>query len=298
MTQTRDPRTTPPPAGQADASYASVLVPLDGSDRAASALAPGRALAAAFDAELHVVVAGIHRDERWWYESYVDRLREHGLDATAHLSDNPRVPAGIVATAGAVGPSLLCMATHGRSRRAALTGSTFAAVAATIGRPLVAVGEGATQAGDGPPPDRIVACVDGRPQAERALPVVAAWARRLGLRVSVVTAADPLLVRSTLGRHRRGATGQYLPDGDPQAYLAALATSPAFAGVTVDTEVLWGLASPHVTIGEHLDRHPALVAAATTHARTGFARAALGSEAAQIVRRSPVPVLVVPPRHR
>ena len=50
----------------------------------------------------------------------------------------------------------------------------------------------------------------------------------------------------------------------------------------------------HISVGQHLDRHPADLMVVITHARTGFARAALGSEAARIIHRSPVPVLVQP----
>lgn len=85
-----------------------------------------------------------------------------------------------------------------------------------------------------------------------------------------------------------------LPSSDPHTDLATLAGLALFDGPAVDRAVLWGLAEPAVVIGERFDQHPPTLAAAVTHARTGPARAALGSTAARIVHHSPVPVLVVP----
>jgi nucleotide-binding universal stress UspA family protein len=295
MTRTGVPAGATPSAAPAEADYTSVLVPLDGSELAERALAPGRSLAARFGAEMHIVAAGVRRDESWWYQRYVDRVCERVPEVTSHLSDDPDVAAGIVSAARATDPCLVCMATHGRSRTAAIVGSTFAAVVARSGVPTVAVGPRVAPAGDDATPDnRIVVCLDGNPTAEQALPLAAAWARRLGLSVSLVTAADPVLLRSQLARQRSRSARRYGPDGDPQAYLGDIAGRPIFDRLAVDTQVLWGLAHPHISIGEHLDRHPATLVAATSHARAGLARAALGSEAARIIHRSPVPVLVQP----
>ena len=84
---------------------------------------------------------------------------------------------------------------------------------------------------------------------------------------------------------------------DPHEYLRDVARRTDFEGLQVETHVLWGIAYPHVLIGQHLDRRPADLVVATSHARTGFARAALGSEAARIIHRSPAPVLVQPLPH-
>jgi nucleotide-binding universal stress UspA family protein len=283
-------------AAAAEVTYGSVLVPLDGSELAERALVPGRVLAERFGADLHVSGVAVRRDERWWFGSYFDGLRQRGVTATEHVSDDPHAPAGIITAARAIEPCLVCMATHGRARSAAVVGSTFTAVAARLAAPLVAVGPRAGWAeSDGAVPDRVVVCLDGQADAERSLPIAAGWAQCFGLPLSLVTAADPLLLRSRLGRERAAATRHFPPDGDPRAYLEALAAESVFTGLAVGTEVLWGPASPHITIGGHLDRHPGALAVATTHARTGLARVALGSSMSHIVHRSPVPVLVVPP---
>ena len=294
MTQTQDSRTFVRPA--AAAHYANVLVPLDGSGLAEAALGPARELGARFGAEVHTLTGAVHRDEIWWYARYQDRLRAgSAADGLAmHLSTSRAVPEGIIAMARDLAPCLVCMATHGRARSAAVLGSTFSHVMVSIDQPVLAVGPGFVPTATAPPPDRLVACLDGRPEAEQALPTAASWARRLGAGVTLLTAADPLLVRSWAGREQVQDHRFYAPSGDPEAYLATLAGLPLFDGLVVDRAVLWGLTEPAAAIGEHLDPQTATIAVAVTHGRTGLSRAALGSTVARMVRRSRVPLLVVP----
>ena len=285
MTYTRHRATSTVTALPADVNYAAVLVPLDGSDMAELALGPARRLAERFGAELHVVAADVQRDQTWWYSHYVDALQQRVGAITPHLTDETAVDTAITAAARQLEPCLVCMATHGRSRGAAIVGSTFAELAARHAAPLVAVGPGIPPiAEDTTPSERIVVCLDGSPIAERALPLASAWARRLGWDVSLVTAADPVLLPREYGV-------------DPYEYLRDIAQRADFEGLRVETHVLWGIAYPHILIGQHLDRRPADLLVATSRARTGFARAALGSEAARIIHRSPVPVLIQPLPH-
>jgi nucleotide-binding universal stress UspA family protein len=282
MTRTGETAKPAVAAPLVDVAYAAVLVPLDGSELAEQALGPARRLAGRFGAALHIVAADVQQDEAWWYQGFVDKLQQRLGELTLHVTDELAPARAIVARARQLEPCLVCMATHGRSRSAAIVGSTFAKVAARNTAPLIAVGPRAALAdADTGASEHLVVCLDGSPAAERALPLAGAWARRLGWRVSIVTAADPVLLPRDYGF-------------DPNAYLRDLAERPDFEGLTVDTQVLWGIAYPHISIGQHLDRHPADLVVATTRARTGFARAALGSEAARIIQRSPVPVLVQP----
>jgi nucleotide-binding universal stress UspA family protein len=272
------------------ADYTSVLVPLDGSEAAARALGTAGLLAERFGAGLHVVAAGVSRAERWWYEDYLGRLE---AGPTTHLSDRQDVGAAILATARSLDPCLVCLATHGRSRLAGLVGSTFADLTGRARQPVVAVGPHV--APTAATLDRVAVCLDGKEVAERAVPVAASWAVRLGLRVSLLTAADPLQTGSRMQRHHARSSGRYRPDGNPHTYLAVVVARPELDGLMVDREVLWTTASPHLAIGQHLDHHPATLAVATTHGRTGLARAVLGSEVAHIIHRSRVPALIVPP---
>jgi nucleotide-binding universal stress UspA family protein len=230
----------------------------------------------------------VRRDKRWWYDKYVDKLRwsaEGGTGGfTAHLSDERDPAAAIATTARLLDPCVVCMATHGRSRSAAVVGSTFAAVVARDDAPLVAVGPRVTGDVQRAAAGHLAVCLDGSEVAENALPLAAAWAKRTGWRVTVLTAADPVIVAP----HR---------SSDPDEYLREIAARPVLAGLSVETRILWGFAYPHVLVGEYLDTEPTDLLVATTHARARFSRAALGSEVARIVHRSPVPVLVQPAPH-
>ena len=286
MAQTRQATSTRIPPD--DAGYSTVLVPLDGSIMAEQALAPAWRLAKQLGASLHVVVGSVGRDERWWYEKYVDKLRwsaEGGAGGfTAHLSDQREPAAAIAATARLLDPCLVCMATHGRSRSAAVVGSTFASLVTRDDAPLVAVGPKVAGGVDRAAAGHLAVCLDGSAVAEAALPLAATWARRMDWRVTVLTAADPVIVAP----HQ---------SSDPEEYLHDVAAGPVLDGLAVETRILWGFAYPHVLVGEYLDSEPTDLLVATTHARARFARAALGSEVARIVHRSPVPVLAQPAPH-
>jgi nucleotide-binding universal stress UspA family protein len=285
MTDTRHAATSTVTALPDDVNYAAVLVPLDGSDMAELALGPAHRLADQFGAEVHVVAADVQRDQTWWYGHYLDGLQQRVGVITPHLTDETAVDRAIAAVADQLESCLVCMATQGRSRGAAIVGSTFAKLAARRPAPLVAVGPGVPPTAEGTTPSkRIVVCLDGSAIAERAVPLALAWARRLGWDVSLVTAADPVLQPREYGV-------------DPYDYLRDIARRTDFEGLRVETHVLWGIAYPHILVGQHLDRRPADLVVATSRARTGFARAALGSEAARIIHRSPVPVLVQPLPH-
>jgi nucleotide-binding universal stress UspA family protein len=240
------------------------------------------------------VVSGVSRAERWWYQRYLDQLDPGPRMAARHLDDDPDVARGILATARDLAPCLPCLSTHGRSRLAPVTGSTFAAVAARATDPLVAVGPRMSR-GRPSDIDRLAVCLDGRDPAEASLAAAVGWARALGASLSLLTVADPVLSHSHMAWDFAARSRRYLPHGDPRVYLAALAGRPELAGVAIDAKVLWGTSAVHDAIGNHLDQDAATVAVATTHGRTGMARTALGSEVARIVHRSPVPVLVVPP---
>jgi nucleotide-binding universal stress UspA family protein len=280
-----DLRTPPAPL-----RHRTVLVPLDCSRLAERALGTAGWLARRFDAELHVITADIGRDEAWWYGRYLDALVEHQPDITPHRSDDPDVARAVRAMAAELAPAVVCVATHGRSPGAAVIHSTFAAIARASVAPVIAIGPGTRTVVD-EASGRIVACVDGTSASETVLPATADWARRLGLRLSIVTAAEPTPPPIVPSTHRHRAHG---PDLDPDGYIGRLMQRPELAGLDVDGTVIWDPISPHAGILDHLDQHPATMLAVTSHARAGIARAVLGGEAARIIHASPVPVLVHP----
>jgi nucleotide-binding universal stress UspA family protein len=280
---------TEAPGPAATLACRTVLVPLDGSPLSERALGPAGWLADRTGAELHVVAAGVGRDELWWYQRYVEKVAAEHPGTTAHRSDDPDVARGVREMAEAVGPAVVCAATHGRGRAAAVTGSTFLAFLRASPDPVLAVGpQASVPARAGAP---LVVCLDGSPASETILRTAGGWARRLGLHLTVLTVASagvhPIGPDVATGRTAFGPT-------DPAAYTEDVLRHPDLAGLSVDTDVLWDPTSAQNAILDRLARRPATLVAVASHARTGLARLVLGSVAGAIVHGSPVPVLVQP----
>jgi len=121
---------------------------------------------------------------------------------------------------------------------------------------------------------RIIVILDGGPGAERAIPVASALARQAQLPLTLV---------------------RVVPDGDSgdeaDAYLRA--RQAEVAGVT-DRAVLRGVPVADAIV-DFLARHARALLCCTTHARSGLGELILGSVAEDLMRRSPVPVLLVGP---
>jgi nucleotide-binding universal stress UspA family protein len=217
--------------------------------------------------------------ERYWYEPYLKTISGEALPAVPHWTDDRNVVAAIRETARNLEPCVVCIATHGRSRTAAVLGSTFAHMAVAGDDPLVAIGP-RPLAWPGPDPRRTVVCLDPGPVSmlsERLVDRAAMWARALGHRLTLVTVAH--------GDDRAAAEDQ----------VHRLAADPGIDDLAVDGLVLDGSGGPHTVLARHLAEHPATFLATATHGRTGATRALLGSETARIIHHSPIPVLVVPP---
>jgi nucleotide-binding universal stress UspA family protein len=81
---------------------------------------------------------------------------------------------------------------------------------------------------------------------------------------------------------------------DAHVYVARLAERWQHHADNVTGQVVSDPLSPADGIRAHLDLHPAGLVAVTTHAREGLHRLRLGATAANIVRVSVAPTLVVP----
>lgn len=145
---------------------------------------------------------------------------------------------------------------------------------------------------------RILVPTDGSSTARKALEEAARLARLTGGNIRLLHVLDPL-------EHLAGleTASVYMQDLLPtleqagEELLAKAKSDPAVAGVAVETELS---ESPGARVSEVIvDRAKSWGAdliVLGTHGRRGIERVMLGSDAEQVVRIAPVPVLLV--RHR
>jgi nucleotide-binding universal stress UspA family protein len=136
----------------------------------------------------------------------------------------------------------------------------------------------------------MVACVDGSASSEEVLPVATAWARALGMSLTIVTvvadAPSPIRPRPTDGSYVEGPT--------PESYIDTLVGRWQLDDIQVSGQVIRDPLGPARGIQAYQEGHNIGLVALTTHARSGLARVLFGAAAANIVHASLVPCLLVP----
>jgi nucleotide-binding universal stress UspA family protein len=264
----------------------SVVVPLDGSPLAATAIEPARALAEATGATVRLLAAEPLTRWREQLHEANDYLEQQaastGLTAVQTLVVGDKAARHAILVESQAEGAVVCMATHGRSGMGhAALGSVAEAVLHDSDRPLVLVGPSMTPAPLQLRHGNLIVAVDGSPASDAIIPVVSDWARMLELRpwVVEVVPTPPSTVGDAPERTAESATVRHiahrLHDGGPLAQWEVL-HDPDTADALLD----------------YANQLPAALIAMATHGRTGLARVALGSVAMQVVNRSPCPVLV------
>lgn len=268
-------------------AFRRVLVPMDGSPLAESALTPARALARRVGAELELIAIGSDPANAAEFGHDLERL---GADAGAAVTTqvDTEVAGAILRAAAERDGTLLCLASHGRGGLPrAILGSVARAVVAGADAPVVLVGpqyDPDRKLDDGP----VLACVDGSPPSEDIIPVAASWAAALGVPLGIVTVAEP--VPRPLGQ--RPYHRMHGPDMDAQVYVGRLVARWRDRGLDVLPVVLYDPLSAADGLSMYLRAKSAGLLTVNTRPRSGAANL-FGSRAAAIVRMSPVPVLVV-----
>ncbi len=290
MTATTGPAARPGPVTPVRVEH--VIVPLGSSAFGRAALAPGASIAHRLGARLHVASVGIEPAEAEALAHEVGPLAA-SVGAEVDSRVHPDVACAITELAGGSAPAVVCMASHARGRLGGAVLGSFGADVVTLSQnPVILVGPHAAISPE--PTAPVLVCVDGSSYGEQALPVAARWAAAFHVPLSILTVAEDV----PSGLDDRPAYRGHGPDGDPEAYVAGLVGEWRDRGL-VDTSgvVLYDPISPAEAIARHLDDSPATMVVVTTHARRGIVRLVMGSQAAAIVRASPVPVLVVHPEH-
>ncbi len=267
--------------------YTTVIVPLDGSELAERALVPAAEVARSTGAAL-VPVMVLHDEASERHRAYVEeKVAAMGVPTQPPYLIPADDPAECIANAGEAPESLVVMTTHGSSGlRRVVLGSVGEKALRLLCRPMLMIGPSyrpETPMAGG----KLLLPIDGSEPAEVILPVAAAWARELDLQPWVVTVQDP---------EADGAAAEATGQGDVVESSTArrVAADLGALGVSAEWEVLHG-AHPAGPIVTHALTLPASVIAMTTHGRTGLARVAVGSTAAQVLHEAPCPVLLMRP---
>jgi nucleotide-binding universal stress UspA family protein len=178
--------------------------------------------------------------------------------------------------------AMLAMSSHGHGRSASVLGNTADELLRATFGPLVVIGPHATEA-SGRLGGNYVVPLDGSARADQVLPIVGAWATEFG--------ATPWLVEVLEGAVDLPPGGDVIESSLVHRRAADLANRIHRA---VEFEVLHGdpVASRIVDFAEV---QGASLIFMSTHGRTGFERFVAGSVAADVVRRSPVPVVLFRP---
>ena len=283
-----------------DPVYQTVLVPLDGSHLADGALPTARTLAARFGATIHIITVAVSDVELQRIRGEAARaLGTDPDDPCVHVEVDTDVAGAVHRCASQLDSCLVCLSTHGRGRVAGtVIGSTARDIMEWCRGPAVVVGPAVVQSdpvvATATSPlevDHLVACVDGTPISESGLHVAAAWAHALGMKLTIVTVAEPCPPPVRIGAPWRRHHG---PNEDADEYVRRLGEQWALEAPGLDTFVVYDAISAAAGLKDYLAAHPTGLIAVTSHLHDRFAHVVFGSGAADIVHTSTAPALVIP----
>jgi nucleotide-binding universal stress UspA family protein len=290
--------------------FKNVLVPLDGTPAAATALPAASALGTALGAQISLLrvvrrpaaVLDPHVDDVREASAYLDRAARQPEVANVRVSTHVRsgdVPEAILAEIDERGVDLVVMATRGHSGLVrAVLGSVTSEVVSRSPVPVVLLREdGRRMTGV----KTLLVPVDRSPGSLLALGVARELARATGAHLSLLEVVTPI----PLWTYEAGA-GFYFPhDIDPGWDAAALASAQWYVddltnrlreqgvsgiGLAKMSEVSGNVPQAIVETAEDVSADLIVM---STRAHTGPARAVLGSVADAVARSAQPPVLLL-----
>ncbi len=298
--------------------FRHLLVPLDGSRLAESALVPAARLAGRMDALLtlvHVIEKNapsevhserhlVSPEEASAYLEEVARLSLlSGLrvETHVHTAEVSDVARSITEHSAELAPDLIVMSTHGRGgARRLFFGGIAQQVIARGATPVLMVKP--TERGVSAGPDAewrtILAPIDGDPSHERGLPIAASIAQafrcRLELLMVVPRVAELSGLQAAASILLPGATRVKLEmeKAGAQDYLDKRVQELKKSGVMAGSEASRG--DPARAIVRAARRLSADLIVMGTHGRAGTDAFWAGSVAARVVSRAQAPLLLVP----
>ncbi len=258
-----------------------ILIPLDGSLPATSALQAAEELADRFDANLHVLTLTRKRREGIGLARIIDRqvarIEKHPKVDVRPLSYS--VAEDIAAEFDKVDDTLVVMSTWARGRSAGLIGNVAEDVLRLLRQPVLLLGPAVDiQPGwlDGP----LFVSTDGSDFGDSVSPFAERFAEQLGLEPRLIAVIDSSKVPAGVD-----PTGE----ANSLAGLARSMVSPTGQPVTYD--VLHG-DHPATEIVDYAKRYRASMIAMSTHGRSGAWRVSAGSVAMDVIRHAHCPVLL------
>jgi nucleotide-binding universal stress UspA family protein len=293
-----------------------LLVPLDGSTLAESALPVARGLARSLGARItlmHVIERdaeeSVHGERHLTAAgeatAYLDELQRRlaadglAVDCHVHAAAVADVAAGIAAHQSELHPDLIVMCTHGPAGLARrMRGSLAQQVVALGETPLLLVRPDAMAASGGFSLERLLVPIDGRPEHaagfELALKLAAAAGARLQLLGIVPSLPSLAGTQATLSRFSPAASQklQELTCRGLQDYLDAALAAADFRGVAADAEIRPGKIP--VVIAETADQSGADLIVMATHGKAGSKAFWANSVAGSVQARTHLPLLLVP----
>jgi nucleotide-binding universal stress UspA family protein len=291
--------------------YEKIVVPLDGSELAEFALHYATGLAIASRARMTLLHAcppdqpEAERVHRLYLQHVEDVLRSRLEDADEGPTVDSTVLFGhpaeeILSYAERNNVSLIAMTTHGRSgiRRWAL-GSVAARVARHSPVPVWLVRTDVPEEDIRRewPEKRILVLLDGSERAEQVLPYVADHAKTGGAEVVLLRVLEPLTTLAVYApsvfTNWEQLAGQMIADQEKECsrYFAGLESRFTDEGILVRSQTLMGNVWDEIV--RYIEEDGFDLVALTSHGRSGIVRWAVGSVAETLLRKCPVPLLLV-----
>lgn len=292
--------------------YSSILVPLDGSEVAASVLPYVTNLAQRLQARvtLLTVVAPARSTARDGEAGALADAQDRGRRLARHLADAgieadtlvvPGQPAERIVTQAQEGRfDIIAIGTRGHSGiRRGLLGSVTDEVVRTSPVPVLVLSPGAVErsAQDDYELSSVTVPLDGSELAESVLPYAEGLAQQVSLEMHLlrIVSIGPLITAG--GMHSAYVDTAPIEEDlvrEATAYLNKVAQRLTERGLTASCTVEKRYAA--LAIADHLRDMPCNLVAICTRGRSGLGRMIIGSVADSIIRSASVPVLVITPR--
>ena len=283
--------------------FEKILVPLDGSSVAESALPYARFLAERLDCQAELLRVIEPEEEARLADGYLAEIAKSFPHDRVPYRSRPGIAAEVILETAAQDPNtLIVLASHGRSGIGRwLLGSVAEKVLRATSNPLLLIRATETSRADVKPVvDSIFVPLDGSKLAELALPPAVDLARALQAELVLLSAYQ---LPSTAYYRTDGETGSasnFIPRYDDLAevmsresrrYLEAKVKELSAKAERVRSEMIEGPAADRII--ELAGATKGSLIAMCTHGRSGLRRWLLGSVTEKVARHSDAPVLIV-----